>query len=188
MADEKPTDSVKLQIAAEARDHRRLLLEEWRLYVQTSQDAAAASRAHGVSYAQIGLQSAFLVNGGALVALPPLMQWLPSSERVLIPHCAIYFLIGLVFSGFCSLVTYANFLVIGQTWDASANATATQLAVNYQLRDRSALDETEYVKNSTLGTRLNIWIKLTFWGGILSGVGAYVAFLIGAFSFISIVN
>lgn len=189
MPDEnREIDEIKLQIAADTRDNRRLLVEEWRLYVQSSQSAADQMRSHAVSYAQIGLNSAFLINGGALVAIPPLMQWLTVPQRHQIPLSASFFLAGLVLAGACSLVTYWNLTMAGLVLDANANSIANQLAVNYGLKNKAVLTNKSYLARAATKKRLLPWIRFTFAGGIACGVASYVMFLTGVFAFIRMVN
>jgi hypothetical protein len=185
---ENLAEEVRRQIAAEDRDQRRLLLDEWRLSVQTPLDAGLNVRQHAVSYAQIGLKSAFLINGGALVALPPLMQWLPAPERVMIPSCALYFVFGLSFAGLCSLITYINFLIIGAQYDANADVAALKLAVAHKMRDAAAFEDKSYKKSVDAPRRLSFWVNATLCGGVGTGVASYVMFLWGVFTFSHIVK
>ena len=189
MPNDSSTEIVKAQreIAADGRDHRRLMLEEWRLNVQTTIEASRAMESHAVEYAQIGLKSAFLVNAGALVALPPLMQWLPVSQRVLIPTCAWYFVAGLLLAAICSIVAYANFMLLANTNDQRAAALAVELMVNYGLRTKETLEDKIYKKHANVSQRLKPWVFGTMVAALIIGLGSYIAFLWGAVEFRQIV-
>ncbi len=189
MASDNSDTPIEIQraIAADSRDHRRLLLEEWRMNVQSASDKAIGMQSLAADYAQIGLKSAFLANAGALVALPPLMQWLPIVQRAAIPSSAWYFVIGFLLAAVCSIVAYANFTIVAASYDARAAASAVELAVHYGLREKSAFEEKTYKKNATVDKRLKPWIVGTMVVALALAVSSYVAFFVGAFEFRNIV-
>jgi hypothetical protein len=176
------------KISPDTGDNRRLWLEEWKLRVQGSRDSARQMRSDAYSYAQISLNSAFLINAGALVAIPPLMQWLLPEQRQHISSCAGYFLVGLLLAAACSMVTFANLTLGGRVLDANANTNAALLAVRYKLQDESVLREKDYIRSSTARKRLMPWIGFTFSLGIGCGIASYAAFLMGVYAFIRIVK
>ena len=181
------TVDIQRAIAADTRDHRRLLFEEWRLNVQSASDAAITMQSLGTEYAQIALKSAFIANAGALVALPPLMQWLPHSQRVLIPSCAWCFVVGLLLAATCAIVAYANFMLLATIFDKRAEARATELAANYGLRDPSILSEPRYVGLLAAEKRFGLWALMTMVAAIAAGIASYILFLLGALAFRQIV-
>jgi hypothetical protein len=185
--DGQDASETKHKISADTED-RRLWLEEWKLRVQGSRDSARQMRSDAYSYAQISLNSAFLINAGALVAIPPLMQWLTPAQRQHVPSSASYFLIGLLLAAVCAMVAFANLTLGGRVLDANANTNAARLAVRYRLKDESALTEKSYIRTSTAKKRLLPWVKFTFALGIVCGIASYIAFLMGVFAFIAIVR
>lgn len=187
MSSDDDTPEIRRAIAAAARDERRLMLEEWRINVQSSLDEAAESRKLATEYAQIALKSAFLVNAGALVALPPLMQWLSAAQRRLIPTSAWLFVIGLMLAAICALLAYANFALIARVDSSDANVLAVQVAVNYGLRDASELKSESHLKEVGVRASRSRWILGTMISSLVSGIGSYIAFFIGVFTFRQIV-
>lgn len=181
-----PND-VQRGLAADSRDHRRLLLDEWRLNVRAMEDTALKLKSLGAEYAQIGLKSAFLANAGALVALPPLMQWLPAVERAAIPRSAWWFVAGFLSAALCSLVTYVNFMINAEVSDALARTSAMELRVNYGLQGKEILSGEAYKNDVAKRTNLSRYAWPTTYIAIILAIVSYGLFFIGAFVFQNLV-
>lgn len=188
MSSESQDAEKAKNVPFDTEEGRRLWLEEWKLHVQGARDSARVMRSNAYSYAQIGLNAAFLINGGALVAIPPLMQWLSSSQRQQIPVSAIYFVAGLLLAAACSLLTFASLMIGGWVLDANAGSAATSLAVRYGLKDESVLRARAYNELVTSKQRFLPWIRITSIAGIACCIAAYGVFLVGIFAFIQIVR
>lgn len=63
----------------------------------------------GFAYLQMALNSAFVVNGGALIALYPLAQWLTPVGQRWIVLSALIFVAGIFFAYRCATVSFKNF-------------------------------------------------------------------------------
>jgi hypothetical protein len=186
-SDEENLVEMKRQIAADNRDHRRLLFEEWRMNVQTAIDSAQDVQSLAAEYAQIGLKSAFLANAGALVALPPLMQWLSVAKRSAIPASAWWFVAGFGCAAVCSIISYANFMIIGSIYNSRAVTSATELMVQYGLREKLVFEEKNYKRNLLADKKRRPWVTLTMYAALATGITSFIFFFVGVFRFQNLV-
>jgi len=83
--------------------------QHWDLEVGAAERSAWDAQRIAAEFGKLGLQSAVLVNGGALVAVPPLMQWLNEIGRNQIASHAVWFLLGVAFALFSIVVAYVKF-------------------------------------------------------------------------------
>lgn len=132
---------------------------------------------HAVSYAQIGLKWAFLLNGGALVALPTLSHIFDITSSIL---AVFLFITGLALSGLCSLAAYLNFINVSALYDLHASEHMN--ASLQRIFNANPLSPTE---NLSVKKR-KIHRKITFYQyvALVCGFSAYVAFVVGCVFFI----
>ena len=154
-------------------------LEEVQGLRSDSQELAAG-------FGKLALQSAFLVNGGALVALPPLMQWLSDTGRSLVSGEAIWFLFGILCGALACLAAYSNFMAIAEINRARGSRRAIEL--NAQYEGKLAPDEKtpEYHAESRKIRNLGPVIRVTQVAAILFVLGSYFFFFFGVYGFIDL--
>lgn len=73
---------------------------------------------NSASFALLGVRSAFVLNGAALFAFPPIFLALSQNgnspaEKLIWPAAA--FVIGILFAGLCALVAYINFQLFAES-------------------------------------------------------------------------
>ena len=124
---------------------------------------------------------------GALVALPPLMQWLPAAERAAIPLSAWWFVAGFLAAALCSLVTYVNFMINAEISDALARTSAMELRVNYGLQSKEMLSEEVYKNDVARRANLSRYTWPTTYIAVLLAIASYALFFTGAFVFQNLV-
>lgn len=131
-----------------------------------------------VSYAQIGLKWGFLLNGGALVALPAIVGTIPDISSCSIKAAAILYIIGLALCAICSLAAYKNFMTVGTQRRWSANRVEWQLSENYLATPETRGAYQDAIKRATAGYESCAkWLRLTYYISISAaclGFGSFV--------------
>ena len=145
-----------------------------------SEDAKFAI-GYGISYAQLALKWAFTLNGGALVAIPAIVQAFEGAEGAI--WSAIALVVGLALAAGCSLMAYLNFLAI------SAVETTKSTKLRWLL---SSINDPEKVKDRVEECDRHIASKneivgWTYYAGVFLGTGSHSCF-IGAMLYFLVVN
>tara|TARA_R110000822_G_scaffold200484_1_gene337968 strand:+ start:465 stop:986 length:522 start_codon:yes stop_codon:yes gene_type:complete len=165
-------------------NHRRNLENYYRdisVHVEPMYARAAVSLGHAVSYAQIGLKWAFLLNGGALVALPPLSQITEKISSSDIRVGAIWFVIGIICAGVCSVVSYWNFIKHnGFLTSCGERELWTVLIQNFPDKYGKLEENENYIKAKNNIEKASSHIKWSFPVGILFGIASYFMFFFGS--------
>lgn len=151
---------------------------DWDRYVAPWRSQTLEYAKLSVEYGKLALQSAFILNRGAMVALAPLIQsHIDSVQQA--TASAIWFVIGLMVAALAAFLAYYNFAVIGELCVIYAD---TQ---NFELRKNYGYDLTpdEVQVHSTLQTKRKLRHKIviaTMLLAILAGFASYGAFCRGA--------
>jgi len=133
-------------------------------------------------FAKLGLSSALLLNGGALVALPPLMQWLTPVTRSEAPQEAIWFLGGTIATAIAIVVAYYNWMLMKEQQYLAANIRALELDCEFQ--GRLATTDKDYVAAKKKAPKFVRFINMTQIAAVIAAIAAYVCFGIGVYSFL----
>lgn len=142
-------------------------------------------------YAQIAMRGAFLINSGALVALPPLMSWLDVAGGRSGAGAALWFVCGLLLAAVSSIVAYANFLLLADLYDARWTKAAMDVNESYYPRQpgQPPVQMTEKYRDKVESEkRSGIWAEITRVVALLVGLASYGAFIGGAAAFRSLVG
>lgn len=158
--------------------NRSLFLDDWQTLVQTEIEGARVNVGHAVTYGSTALQAAYLLNGGALAALPALVTALTPAGKDQIALAAIPFVLGIAAAAISSLFAYLNF-----QWHAEVKMHDSQV--------NGAMLGTFYSKAGIAPdpkerTRLETKIQRSFYVGLAAGVASLVLFVIGAMDFIGL--
>ena len=170
--------------AEDSREQFKIYLQRRDSEVDVYSRLSWDSQKIAAEIAKLALQSAFLVNGGALIALPPLMQWLSEPERTAVPDHALVFVVGLMLAAASAVSAYINFMCIsrGNSWTGYQQA----LELNAQHEGISLKEEGEYAQAKAKVKNWYRWTRTTAIVALVIGVLSYVCFAIGAFEFIGL--
>jgi hypothetical protein len=176
---DKTQQALHWLLDKEARDGRSLFLTDWTTAVQPELDNAHKFVEHSVTYGSTALQAAYIINGGALAALPALMTSLTKAAASSIATSAIPFVVGIAAAAVSSLCAYLNFQFHAQlAWCRSqANANGIRRIYGYQ---EDAIED-----KSKKWTGL---ILLTLYFGVAAAIASLAAFVAGAWRFIDLVE
>ena len=143
MSDEKPP--LHPLSDPNFREGRSLYLDDWKTLVRSFQEDAHRSVGHSVTYGSTALQAAYIINGGALAALPALVTSLTTASAASISTAAIPFIFGIGSAAISSLSAYLNFQWQAQISWFDANENAVILKQFYErtgdLTTRRQMDE-----------------------------------------------
>jgi ABC-type phosphate transport system ATPase subunit len=143
MSDEKPP--LHPLSDPNFREGRSLYLDDWKTLVRSFQEDAHRSVGHSVTYGSTALQAAYIINGGALAALPALVTSLTTASAASISTAAIPFIFGIGSAAISSLSAYLNFQWQAQISWFDANENAVILKQSYErtgdLPTRRQMDE-----------------------------------------------
>lgn len=132
---------------------------------------------HSISYAQIAVKWAFLLNGGALIAFPGFVTALGDKGTNV---DLFWFVFGLTAIALCALVAYINFQCLAQIQYGEASKMKWEISDN---------PEEEIIKAKLEADReierLNGRVSLTYGLGIFTGCASYLLFCIGCFKALS---
>jgi hypothetical protein len=145
--------------------------------VQPPMDFAKEMIGHSVTHSTVAIQAAYVLNGGALAGLPPLMSALSKAGSYAIALAAIPFVIGIIASGICSLAAYFNFQWQMEMYSQRANIAALQIMHNY-----SPTPVTPYVPPSEAS--LEARILLSLYVGVSAALISLLSFVAGVSIFI----
>ena len=179
----------ELKARQDWRESRLLFLEEWRLNVDPPRIERLESLKFATQYAQIALRGAFLVNSGALVALPPLMGWLHVAGGRSGASAALWFVVGLFLAAASAIAAYANFLCLANVYDARWSKAAIDVSGTHYPKSETPPRETEeYIKHQINEDWYEKWVWRTQVLSLSLGIGSYVAFVTGAEAFRNLIG
>lgn len=97
---------------ANVAEHR---LQHWQAMLKASE------------FGSLAITSAFLVNGGGLLSLPTVLQYLDSAGRAKVPFLAFHFIVGIVAAAAACLFAYINYMSISDAEYYWSEVQAKQL-------------------------------------------------------------
>lgn len=163
----------------EFREGRSLYLEDWATLVHPYGEAAHKMVAHSVTYGSTALQAAYIINGGALAALPPLLTSLTKASAASIATAAIPFIVGIGAAAISSLSAYLNFQWAAAIAWHDAELVGARLRKFYQ---KTADEEPAAAKRE----RFQKLMECSSYIGVASAIGSLACFVWGAWQFIDL--
>ncbi len=160
------------------RAGRSLYLEDWATLVRPFQDDAHRFVGHSVTYGSTALQAAYILNGGALAALPALVTVLTKATAASIAFAAIPFIGGIAAAAISSLSAYLNFQWQAQvSWlDSLQNG-----AMLKRFYERSG-----EMPDPGLRKRFATLVNWSFYIGVTAAIASLIGFIWGAWQFIDL--
>jgi hypothetical protein len=175
---------IDLEKAKLENELTRTYLDRWRTDVQPIHEHQLMSREQGYGLARLGVQTAFLLNGGALIAFPAFAKLAdtPLQSHVGFSSASIgCFVVGLVMAAVSMLTGAFAFGADADAVEQKANVVKAGVTLLHsQEAQRSAI---EARRNAAEAERTRLFErarKLGRWA-IGAAVGGVVAFVFGAF-------
>lgn len=162
----------------------QMLLHRWETEVRPLEREGWDAQRMSQEFAKLGLSSALILNGGGLVALPPLMQWLDAAGRSQVAGAAIWFPVGIFCAAAALVLAYANHLAISVGRYAMGVKRARELDQGYL--GKTPAGDPEFEKAVKKIARTSKIITGTQITAVLLAIASYVMFGIGVFGFIEI--
>jgi hypothetical protein len=170
----------------EEMERWRAHTERWDAEVAESENRAWDATKIAAEFGKLGLQSAILLNGGALVAIPPLMQWLNDIGRTKVVPIASWFFIGLLCAAVSVVFAYINFSALAQANYGYARRRAIELDAQYA--DKPFADDPLH-RAADRSTVTFGWVAVvTAWVALIFAVGSFGGFSVGVFRFIDLAS
>ncbi|WP_120495486.1 hypothetical protein [Kiloniella sp. EL199] len=165
-------------------DRRKLFNEDLQLHRDPAFHSFEVGLGHAISYAQIAVKWAFILNGGALVALPTVTAKLTTLEAA---KCsAMWFVLGLICIALCCVVTYWNFLKMSAVYRNEGIRVSWELADSYYGNDENKKENTKNITELNKCIEYdNKQIGITMWLSLIFGIFSYVAFIVGSLLLLS---
>lgn len=182
MADETPEEKqLRLQSAAYQN-----LLSRWPHEVGVPEARGWDATKVAAEFGKLGLQSAVLLNGGALVVMPPLMQWLPSAGRALLASQAGWFAAGVMLAALAIAIAYINFSAIAEGLGSYAAKRAIEVDAQYANKEFNDLPQhvTARARHSAFSKAATV----TAWIALGLAISSFVCFAIGVFGFMHLAD
>lgn len=165
----------------------RIVLERWRDNVLPHLLASNKWTEVSAEFALTAVRSALVVNGGALVALPPLMEWAGDLQRGSLVSSSSWFVGGLLLAFVTLLLAYYNFLFMSQVENTRAHKAAIRINNPVAAREEKLSEIEDYKDQSSKEKRSNCFVALTQAFGVVSLVASVGCFLFGIWVFKAIV-
>lgn len=141
-------------------DRRTAYLQEWQSNTKIATEQAHLSGKLAGAFAQIGIRSAYILNGGGLVALPPLMAYFsPDQTPRGAAVCALIFIIGLMLAAVSNYSAYASLKYAEESYWKQFEVVSTKVNLAYWPDEqvdakRKASDESEGERKRLYGVAL----------------------------------
>jgi len=160
------------------------LLTRWDAEVRSLEKQGWEAQKIAQDFAKLALSSALVLNGGALLALPPLMQWLSHDGRTQVAGQAFWFLLGVISATIATMFAYTNWIWIKDEQNTQGTKRARELECDYlrtdvgeDKRHKAAKDRLKWLPRVVNGTAM---------AGVFFAILAYVFFCTGAYKFMSL--
>lgn len=163
-----------------------LFLQRWNEEVRPLEGRSFESQKIGADFGKVALTSSVILNGGALVALPTLMQWLNPNGRSLVGNMAMWFPFGLGCVFIALLAAYINFMCISAGYMCLATIRARELSCGY---NRTTPDtDPDWRKANKDHKRMNFWTRFTQIVAVGSALLSFIFFALGVWGFIELAS
>ncbi len=162
----------------------KLHLQRWEANVRSRERIAWDTVKVAADFGKLGLISAFLLNGGALVAVPSLMHWLDEGARKAASGNAQFFICGILLAATAIVIAYLNFMFASTTYNALAQKRACEL--NAQYRGVTVVGNPDHAVAVEAHRKSQKMAMITQWLAITVAVGSFVFFSCGAVGLVSL--
>ena len=170
-------------VRRDARESRQLFLDEWRLNVPKKEENFFHLQEIATQYAQIVLKGAFYLNGGALIALPPLMQWISNQHHIALLWSAAYFVLGIVLAAMSGILAYANFQILAWIEGGRSTVSAMEIDNRYSPEPVDLNLNADYLQAAKKEKKGAWWVEATRCLALFFGFTAYFMFCLGVYEF-----
>lgn len=185
--------SIVDTIRAQNRETVAAEMERWRNFIQRrdvevggSDRQAWDAEKIAAEFGKLGLSSLILVNGGALVAIPPLMQWLNDAAKNHVAPLATWFAVGLLFAGASVVTAYLNFSAMSAAFRSQAARRAHELDAWYT--NASLEGHEQHARAARSASRYSTATTATAWIALILAVVSLACFGTGVFGFIDLAS
>lgn len=166
-------------------ERRRTYLEHYKAELEPQYRYSVESDRASVGFAQSGIRSMYILNGGALVALPAfhaLLKESPTYTSEPLLWAALAFVIGLALSGITSLLAYLAQSAVSEAVSHVISWRAISVNESYWPREEgkkpTAVEEIDAEKKQAKRWRKRFnWFA---WPGVACAAAALTAFVFGA--------
>ncbi|MBC2859502.1 hypothetical protein [Stappia sp. 28M-7] len=170
------------------REEQKIVIERTEKALDRNNARYIACMQHSASYGMLAVRSAFILNGAALFALPPvyisLLREAPQQEPSLLYLPATMFVLGIVFAALCAGGAYINFQ-IGALSERFEKNTESINIIKYndnQYYERNEKIYDDYIKEIQPSiAKISRWVTGTAWVSLLFGILSFVLFFIGCY-------
>lgn len=164
----------------ERRQRYRDYVEDWERYVHSSEDRARPYEKFSFGYGQLAMRSLFLLLGGAVVSVAPILSATPIEAHASIVFLACAFVAGLAFAALATLFIYINWQTIAYVIRCDAIVSDFQLRAAYGLIEGEGNVHPASVEASESAAKSRKWVGRTNLLGIGFGVAGYICLISGA--------
>lgn len=174
-------------VLPDPREIYRAYVADWDRYISPADKQSAEFAKLSVEYGKLVLQSSFILNGGAIIAVAPLIQNFPGINVEPVAFSAVWFILGIGCSAISAALAYYNFAVIGEVIILEAHSRDYDLRSNYGYGpppDQNA--DAQLIKRKVARRRPVITATMVL--AIVFGIGAYAALVGGALSIVKQVS
>jgi hypothetical protein len=165
--------------------------DEWRYYNQRRSAALKESIDNGfeclklaADFGKVAVQSAFLLNGGALAAVPALLPRLDAVATPWVIRHGTDFVIGLFFAIVSVVFAYLSYsMMAGQHW---AEMQEVAIAHDASFQHRKPNEMPGFLDAVAKGDRYRRTANAFAWFSALAGMLSFVFFVLGVMGFIDL--
>jgi len=180
------TDDTKSDTLARWRSLRELQLLEWTTSAKYLHDISLEATKIAAEFGRLGIQSAFLLNGGALAGLPAIAEYIHLRSSTSIAGAAWAFAAGLTFAALCTVTAYLNFTFMSGFHAREGTRRTNELDRNYSIavdtKSAKELPKWPDRRQNALWWAVNVTVLLA----LALAIGSFVEFLCGAFAVIDL--
>lgn len=168
------------------REHSRwiVFLQRWENEVVAPERLGWDAQKTASEFGKLALSTAFLLNGGALVALPPFMQWLNANGRMLVPNVAVWFPLGIGAATISILIAYLNFMSAKAQQYAYARKRGIELDKLHI--NKNAIGDPKHTAALAAHRNAGMVVTATQIAATFFCIASYLFFMIGVWGFLTL--
>jgi len=159
-------------------------MQQWNAEIVVQDQLAWDAEKIAADFGKLALQSAILLNGGALLAIPPLMQWLSKNARSQIPLHSVPFVWGLVLACAAVVMAYFNYSLLGEARRSYSRQRGIELSALYAGKEYDK--DPAHIRAKSRWRRLSWATTVTAWAALVIGIAAFYLFASGVFEFVAL--
>ena len=127
------------------REKRASFLSEWRVNMDTVERLRDRADQSASEFALAAVKTSYLLNGGALVAIPAILQigHAGTISKPSLMAATISFVVGIIFSVVTNFLAYRSLFKAGEAHGYELNARATEVKLAYYPPENPSKDQAE---------------------------------------------